>query len=460
MKRQISLKELAHFTERQLQATEAADKFRYTLFGGAAGPGKSYWLRWYSIRTLMKWGKELGLRGIRGALFSKDFPTLKDRQVGKMEVEFPRWLGEIRDSKTHGLGFHIDEKWGGHVLALRNLDDPSKYLSSEFALIAVEELTENKEEVFVRLRNRLRWTGIERTQFVAATNPGGIGHAWVKKLWIDKTFPIEEKEVHEFSYIKALPTDNPHLAKSYLMQLSSLPERLRKAYLDGNWDVFEGQYFTEWDIQKHVVQPFTLPKGWKLFRAYDHGREAPACCLWFALDPDGRVWCYRELYARGLNVDELAEKIKLLSGEEEYDYSVADPAIFANTGIVDRYGGQTIAEAFARRGIMFIPASNRRIDGWNLVHQYLSWKEESQPKLIFFSTCVESIRTIPALVHDAHRVEDLDTKSEDHSADTVRYFLASLHERVAPPLLNDTERKIAELKRRDESLDFNFYAPS
>lgn len=446
---QAKLSDLTHFTPKQLLATEAADKYRYTLFGGAAGPGKSYWLRWYPIRQLILWGTKYNLKGITGAIFSEDYPTLKDRQISKIEVEFPRWLGTIRESKTHGLGFHFNKGFGSHVLALRNLDDPSKYLSSEFALIAVEELTKNQEDVFHRLRSRLRWTGIPDTKFIAATNPGEIGHSWVKKRWIDGEFPPEEKEAHQFKYVPALPTDNPHLAESYLITLASLPEKLRKAYLEGNWDIFEGQYFTEWDREQHTVVPFEIPASWKRYRAYDHGRAKFACCLWFAVDYDGRVWVYREFYPTGLNVDEIARKIVDLSVGEHYEYSTADPSIFANIGYTDRYGGQTIAETFARYDITWIPASNRRVDGWNLMHQYLYFNDHQIPQLIFFKTCHNSITTIPALIHDEHRPEDLDSDGEDHAADTVRYFLMSLHEGKSTKPLNEIEKKLQELKQKD-----------
>ena len=450
---QVSLKELIHFTDRQLEATAEADRHRYMLFGGAAGPGKSYWLRWYPVRTLIKWGKELNLRGIHGALFSKDFPTLKDRQISKMEVEFPPWLGQVTNSQTEGLAFKIRPEFGGHVLALRNLDDPSKYLSSEFAIIAVEELTENQEEVFTRLRNRLRWTGIERTQFIGATNPGGIGHSWVKKRWIERQHPQEEQESEEFGFTPALPKDNKYLAESYMKQLASLPEKLRKAYLDGNWDVFEGQFFTEWDKNHHVVEPFTIPESYKKFRAYDYGYENPACCKWYALDYDGRVFVYREKYwqkGHKTPAEDQAKEIERLSKGEHYEYSVADPAIFSPTGMVDKAGGQTIAETFYRNNVGFMPASNRRVDGWGIMHQYLKWSEFVKPKMLYFSTCVDSIRTIPSLVHDEIKPEDLDTDGEDHAADVDRYFLTSLHERRAPKPLTETEKKIRQLQQQTE----------
>ena len=349
-------------------------------------------------------------------------------------------------------------EFGGGVIAFRNLDDPSKYLSSEFALIEVDELTKNPKETFDFLRLRKRWPGIERTKFIAASNPGGIGHDWVKQLWILKNFPEEEAESEQFHFIKALPQDNKYLPESYYKTLSALPEKLRKAYRDGNWDVFEGQYFSEWDVNQHTVKPFVIPNNWKRYRAYDHGRDKPACCLWFVLDEDGRVYVYREFYAAGLNVDQIAQEIRRLSEGEIYDYSISDPAIFANIGYVDKYGGQTIAETFAHYGIQWIPGSNRRIDGWNLTHQYLYWDSHKRPLLQFFEICYNSIRTIPSLIHDQHKTEDLDSNGEDHVADTVRYFLMSLHERRSPQEKTGEEKIFYDMLRKQKQTSLNdFY---
>src|SRR3990167_1842900 len=215
-----------------------------------------------------------------------------------MEVEFPRWLGEIKDTKTDGLGFHLNPQYGGHILALRNLDDPSKYLSSEFAIIAVEELTTNEEKKFHLLRGRMRWTGVSNPKFIAATNPGGIGHEWVKRRWIDKSFPIEEREIADkFAFVPALPQDNPYLAESYLQTLKSLPEKLRKAYLEGNWDVFEGQYFSEWNSDIHVVEPFAIPESWVKIRGVDpSGRSGTTSSHIYVIDTEGTVWVVKEHY--------------------------------------------------------------------------------------------------------------------------------------------------------------------
>lgn len=423
---QIKFSELIHFKPKQLLALKAANEHRYTLFGGAAGPGKSYWLRWFCVYRLIKWFIQTGQTGIRVGLFSEDYPTLKDRQVSKMQVEFPEWLGKLKDSSMDGLSFVLNKDFGGGIIALRNLDDPSKYLSSEFALIAVEELTMNEKDVFDKLRSRLRWTGIEDTKFIAATNPGQIGHAWVKKLWIDRDFDENEQEADQFVYIKALPSDNDSLAKSYLLTLESLPERLKQAYLNGNWDVFDGQYFSEWDRSVHVVEPFEIPASWRRIRGIDHGRAKPTACTWGAVDHDGNIYWYREYYQAGVDADVNAKNIAELSEGETYSFTILDAACYSKTGT-----GETVAEIYENNGVSCEPSPKNRMAGWALFHEYLR-KGEDHPRMFFFSTCYNAIRTIPTLVHDKHRPEDLDSSGDDHIADEISYQLQYLHENKSP----------------------------
>src|SRR3990167_11162363 len=152
---QVSLKELINPTSRQLEFLQATDKYKYPLYGGAKGGGKSYILRWGLIRKLVKWAKE-GHLGVRVGLFCEDYPALKDRQITKISTEFPNWLGTLADSSIEGMSFKLHPKYGSGVLALRNLDDPSKYASSEFADIAIDELTKNEREVFDQLRSIVR----------------------------------------------------------------------------------------------------------------------------------------------------------------------------------------------------------------------------------------------------------------------------------------------------------------
>lgn len=473
--KEMKLSELTHFLPRQLEATRAADTHQYTLYGGSAGPGKSYWLRWYPIRQLMRWGEMYGLTGIHGGLFSQDYTTLKDRQLSKMEVEFPKWLGTIATTKTDGLAFHLHKRYGGHVLALRNLDDPSKYLSSEFAIIAVEELTENSLDKFQKMRGRLRWTGVPDPKFIAATNPGGIGHAWAKKLWIDRDFTGEDfenlaPEADQFIYVKALSSDNHYLAESYLRTLDSLPEKLRKAYRDGNWDVFEGQYFTEWDKDKHVVDgagkfPHGIPLQWPKFRSIDpSGRSGQTSCHWYALDTQGDVWCYKEYTKSGLDHDEHAENIRKMSEtedgiSEEYQYTVIDGAAFAKAGY-----SETVTEIYERHGVTgLVAAAKERVVGWNAVHTYLRWTDKIPPKLHIFDTCTTLIKTIPLAIHDELHPDDVSNKGgiggADHwdAIDDLRYFLRTMREAKAQKAETLIEKRMRKMREQESGgADFSY----
>lgn len=229
-----SFSELTKFFEKQQVALDATKKWKYVLFGGSVGSGKSYWIRWTAVYWLMYYFAKYGIRGVRAGVFCEDYPALNDRHLTKIKFEFPSWLGTYNESKKE---FTLAPKWGSGIIAFRNLDEPAKYLSVEFAVIAIDEINRNPKTTFDMLRSRHRWPGIADVKFFAACNP--LGEAWVKNMWVKRLFPPDEKEQYEFVYIPALPTDNPHLDKSYYTSLESLPEVQRKAYLEGNWDAFD-----------------------------------------------------------------------------------------------------------------------------------------------------------------------------------------------------------------------------
>lgn len=230
----VKFSELSNFFPKQMEALNASKRFKFVLFGGSVGSGKSRWIRWSCVYWLMKYYAKYKIKGVRAGLFCEDYPSLNDRHLSKIRFEFPNWLGTFNEAKHE---FTLAPEYGSGIIAFRNLDDPSKYLSVEFAVIAIDEINRNPKTTFDMLRSRHRWPGISDVKFLAGCNP--LGEAWVKNMWVKRLFPPDEKEQYEFVYVPALPTDNPHLSKEYYKSLESLPENQRKAYLEGNWDAFD-----------------------------------------------------------------------------------------------------------------------------------------------------------------------------------------------------------------------------
>lgn len=229
----IKFSELSKFTPKQWEACQQSETHKYLLYGGSMGAGKSYWLRWMAIYWLLTFAAETKIPGIRAGLFCEDYTSLNDRHISKIKTEFPAALGTYNEQRHE---FQLHARFGGGILAFRNLDDPSKYLSSEFAWIGVDELVKNPKSSFDVLRTRLRWPGITNPRFNAATNPG---EGWVKQYFIERNFPSTEGESEQFAYVGALPKDNPYLPPEYFKNLESLPEAQRKAFLEGDWSAFE-----------------------------------------------------------------------------------------------------------------------------------------------------------------------------------------------------------------------------
>jgi len=417
------------------------------LYGGSRGGGKTDG----GIAWLTRW---VHIPRYRALVIRRNADDLKD------------WIDRAREmyagagGEVFGQPPEVRFPSGAKIRTghLRDDNAYTKYQGHEYQKIVIEELTQiPTEENYLKLISSCRSTLDNiKPQVFSTTNPGGVGHGWVKKRWGITGAPREAiRTVDKVTerprvFIPARVEDNPTLMEkdpAYVKFLDGLPPMLKKAWRDGDWDIFAGQYFAEWNQEKHTCVPFEIPQSWKKYRAYDYGKEKPACCLWFAIDYDGRVWVYREFYKTGLNMDEQSRLIAMMS-KEEYDYSIADPSIFSTTGMVDKTGGQTLAETAATNGVVFMPGSNRRIDGWDIVRQYLKWTQFQDPKIIFFNTCFNVIRTIPTLIHDEKKIEDCDSTGEDHAADTLRYFLVSLHDRKTPPPKTETEKKMENFRRK------------
>lgn len=446
-------------TSRQLECLVALRTLAFVLYGGAMGGGKSYLLRWWCVLQCLYYYSRYGVKNVRVGLFSKDYPTLVDRQISKIKFEFPAWLGTISESRTEGFNFKLQDRFGGGTVAFRNLDDPSKYNSAEFASIGVEELTENDEKIFHELRKRLRWPGIPTTdlRFLGCTNPGGKGHGWVKRFWIDRDFPPELQTLADkFAYVQSKASDNPHLDAEYKAQnLDTLPEEMRKAYADGDWDLFAGQYFSEWRKEVHVIEPFEVPWYWRIERCGDWGEAKPCAHLWVATNPEGRKFVVGEVYGAGKSIEAQADEIRRFeAGKAVVPFGVLDSACWDTTGrsqcIADQFGAYGVKWAAAAKG----PGS--RVAGWRLLHKMLAFERGEDgslvrpPRLQVFNTCKNLIRTLPGLVHDENKPEDLDTDGEDHAADALRYHLLGFANPPEVPASEMTEDEAAMFIHADK----------
>lgn len=322
--KEVSFSSLCKFTEKQIIATQIADTHRYTLFGGSRGPGKSYWLRWYMLRILLRHGMA-GRRNVNVMLACEDFPSLTGRQVTKISSEFPLWLGSISSTKEKGLGFHLKPQYGGGSILLRNLDDPSRYQSFEFAAIGIDELTKNKLSTFNILRGSLRWPGINYTQFISSTNPEAN---WVRDYWIERRFPNEMADIAEqFAFVPALPSDNPHLDESYWRELGTLSGALRDAWLHGDWYAgVEGlvyDNFTDENIVRGDELEVDPELGFEI--AIDDGYIDPRATLFVQRLPNGDIYVFDELYQTKTLEERTIESI-LDTGEK---YKMRRPEIAA-----------------------------------------------------------------------------------------------------------------------------------
>lgn len=230
---EIKFTKLANFTDKQKFALAAIKTYAYTLYGGAMGGSKSYFLRWALPYLLMWYYEKYALEGVVGGIFCEDYPALDDRQIKKSKEEYPSWLGTWHDQDHE---FILKPEYGRGVIAFRNLDKPSKYDSTEFAVIAIDEAQKNPYSTFKTLRRRNRWKGIRDCRMILTANPGD--EAWVQQLFIDRQFPPEEQEASQFYFVQALPKDNPYLDESYWIKLRSMPEAERKAYEEGDWNAF------------------------------------------------------------------------------------------------------------------------------------------------------------------------------------------------------------------------------
>lgn len=399
------------------------------LYGGAAGGGKSEAMLMDALKNAMKYNDA------RIIMFRRTFADLERSLILRSKQVYPRNVAEYNESK---------KRWrfkNGSMIEFAHMQKESdvfNYQGAEYDFMYWDELTHFTWNQYSYMLSRLRGVNPAiRRQVKSATNPGGVGHAWVKERFIDigasETIhrpdgTPEEPKPGTRCFIPAKVHDNRILLDndpSYLRRLENLPESVRKQLLDGNWDSFDGMAFSEWDKDVHVIKPFLIPEHWKRFRAIDYGRTAPFCCLWLAIDHDYNVYVYREAYQTGLNALDQADLIlEMTPTDEHMEYTVLDSACW-----IPNQHGESIADTYSSRGVYCEQSSKNRLNGKDRVHAWLKVYEGENgrkfSRLKVFENCRHLIRTLPALPVDIRNPEDVDTDAEDHAYDALRYGLMS-----------------------------------
>jgi len=326
--------------------------------------------------------------------------------------------------------------------------DVLQYQGQEYDTVAIDEATQWRELWWHWLIASCRTTRTDGLipLVLASANPGGIGHGWVKRLWVDHGYNDGE-EPADYAFVPAKVADNPSLSEAdpaYVRTLEALPDDLRRAWLEGDWDVFAGQMFSQ---LRRGLHGFTgaPPPGWT-FRSLDYGEVAPASVHWWRVDYNGDLWGYRELYGAGMLYPELAAMMVQMSACEEISYTVASPDIFATskgTGVVG-------SEVLAAHGIPLRRADDNRVEGWRHLKE---WIAEARIH-VSLDSCPNWWRTLPAMVYDTNKPEDMDKDGEDHAAEETRYAVQSRPRRGGPP-----ERKVEKysgewLRNRREAREY------
>ena len=418
------------------------------MFGGTKGPGKTESILRESLR-------QAHLKNYRAIIFRRTYPNLRE-VIDRSFKYFPGIGGKYND-KNHQWTFPSGAKVGfGHI---NHEQDKYNYQGHEYHYIGfdqIEEFTET-QYLFILAQNRTSDPSI-RCYIRSTANPGGIGHGWVKKRFIDCLKPYEVKyfkrhndedlEVTSIDplgisrqFIPATVYDNPSITENdpdYIKRLEQLGEADKQALLYGNWDVFKGQFFKTWRRAIHVKEKEVLPSQIK-FISLDYGYANPSSVGWWSVDYDGNLHRYRELYREGLTYTELAHKVlELTPSTEKIEYCVADPAIWGDkshhgkSDIKGESGAETM-QAIWEGFTSLVKADNSRLTGWGRVREYLEPFEGSEgqiiAKLTVSPTCRDFIRTFPILIHDQNKVEDIDSAGEDHAADETRYAVMSRPEK-------------------------------
>lgn len=411
-----------------------ADTHRHVAYGGARGGGKSWAIRVKALLLCLKWA------GIKILIVRKTYKELTNNHIIPLQQMIPPSVARYNKTEKVFTFTNGSTIWFGYC---SNDSDLDQYQGAEYDVIFFDEATQLQETWIKKINLAVRQpNGLPKRTYYTA-NPGGVSHNYIKRLFIDRKY--EEAEIPEnYSFTQALVTDNKvlmEISPEYKAELEALPPKLRKAWLEGDWNVYEGQVFEDFYDRPdqyesrqwtHVIEPFDIPDSWTIGRSFDWGYNKPFACCWFACDPDGVIYHILEYYGctntpnEGVKMTppQVFSEIHKIESEHRWlkgkrIHGVADPAIW------DAETGESIAETAAKHQVFFTPADNKRLAGLMQCHYRLSMDDNGYPMFYVFKNCKNFIRTIPLLQYDEHKVEDIDTTQEDHIYDAWRYYLQS-----------------------------------
>lgn len=418
-----------------------SSRSRFTAYGGARGGGKSWALRRKLVAMCLKYD------GIRCLLVRRTLPELKNNHVIPFLKEYGTFISYHDANKC--LDFPNSSKiYLGYCACDA---DALRYQGQEYDVIAIDEATQMNEYRFSIFKACLRGVGAFPRRMYLTCNPGGIGHNWVKRLFIDKDFRAGENPI-DYTFIPALVFDNKALSEAdpdYIRSLQTLPERLRDAWLYGRWDVFEGQFFPEFDSAVHTCNDVDIPANAKYFAALDYGFDMLAALL-LCVDIDGTLYVVNEYLSPGLTLSEAAHKVAELCRGYAVEYVVASPDLWNRRQDTGKSGFEIMQSVEGMPPL--ICADNRRIPGWRVLREHLYCKD-SPPKLKISYRCGELIHSLPALLCDSTRPEDASSEphSITHAPEALRYAVMS---RISPPQSSPKEDFIFLPRKQKISYDY------
>ncbi len=416
---------------KQRKLVETVEKIPITFYGGAKGGGKSKGLQLLMLLRRFKYP------GSTGAIFRKTYPELEANHIRPLFQAFPQLRQFYHESKKILALPNGSELQFCHC---KNEADISLYQGREFHDLAIDEAGQWTEAMFRTLLGSNRSAKPEiQVRCILTGNPGGIGHGWLKRIFIERRFN-ERERASDYAFIQALVDDNAALVDNdpdYVRRLESEPnEMLRRAYRFGDWEIFAGQFFQEISKELHFIEPFNIPKHWNRFGAYDYGFNHPAVFGWFANDEDGNTYLYRELVLTQTRVDLFAKMLNDFEDTQSLYPIIAGHDCWTQKSVLrDDALPPTIAEQFQAHAIYLKKAVIDRIQGAAQVRDYLAWQKRpnNKPRFYIFNTCPVAFDTLARMIHDPDRVEDVlkinaaegEPMSGDDAYDMIRYGLMS-----------------------------------